>query len=98
TDVNDPSRLRTPTIKGARATWADAINALAAGIKGKGAKLGVSLPHDITNDEAFLVRKLLDGPLKGAKAKMHGPTASPAPANGAGRAQGALPARSEERR
>jgi len=92
TDVNDPSRLRTPTIKGARATWADAINALAAGIKGKGAKLGVSLPHDITNEEAFLFRKLLDGPLKGAKVKMHGRTAIPAPANGAGRAQGALPA------
>src|SRR5438034_2257335 len=72
TDVNDPSRLRTPTIKGARATWADAINALAAGIKGKGAKLGVSLPHDITNEEALLFRKLLDGPLKGAKVKMHG--------------------------
>ncbi|TMF18189.1 MAG: 2Fe-2S iron-sulfur cluster binding domain-containing protein, partial [Chloroflexi bacterium] len=91
TDVNDPSRLRTPTIKGARATWADAINALAAGIKGKGAKLGVSLPQDITNEEAFLFRKLLDGPLKGAKVKMHGRTAIPGPANGARRAQGAVP-------
>jgi NADH-quinone oxidoreductase subunit G len=79
TDVNDPSRLRTPLINGARSTWADALNAVAAGIKGKGAKLGVSLPHDITDEEAFLFRKLLDGPLKGAKVKMHGRTAIPAP-------------------
>src|SRR5215470_8622429 len=27
TDVNDPSRLRTPTIRGSRASWTDAINA-----------------------------------------------------------------------
>src|SRR5438477_179945 len=79
TDVNDPSRLRTPSIRGARATWADAINAVAAGIKGKGARLGISLPQDITNEEAFLFRRLLDGPLKGAKVKMHGRTAIAAP-------------------
>jgi len=91
TDVNDASRLRTPSINGGRSTWADAINAVAAGIKGKGAKLGISLPQDITNEEAFLFRKLLDGPLKGAKVKMHGRTAIPAPAGDAGRAQGALP-------
>src|SRR5205809_1946430 len=80
TDVNDPSRLRTPLVAGRKSTWADAINAVAAGIKGKGAKLGVSLPQDITNEEAFLFRRLLDGPLKGAKVKMHGRTAIPAPA------------------
>ena len=80
TDVNDPSRLRAPSIGGMRSTWADAINAVAAGIKGKGAKLGISLPQDITNEEAFLFRRLLDGPLKGAKVKMHGRTAIPAPA------------------
>jgi NADH-quinone oxidoreductase subunit G len=90
TDVNDPSRLRTPMIRGARATWADAFAATAAGIKGKGAKLGISLPADLTNEEAYLFRRLLDGPLKGAKVKMHGRTAIPAPA-GAGRAQGAIP-------
>jgi NADH-quinone oxidoreductase chain G len=88
TDVNDPKRLRTPSISGARSTWADAINAVAAGIKGKGAKLGISLSQDITNEEAFLFRKLLDGPLKGAKVKMHGRTALPAPT--AGQAQDAL--------
>jgi NADH-quinone oxidoreductase subunit G len=80
TDVNDTSRYRTPLIFGAKATWVDAINAVAAGIKGKGAKLGISLPQDITNEEAFLFRKLLDGPLKGARVKMHGRTAIPAPA------------------
>ena len=80
TDVNDPSRLRAPSIGGMRSTWADAINAVATGIKGKGAKLGISLPQDITNEEAFLFRRLLDGPLKGAKVKMHGRTAIPAPA------------------
>jgi NADH-quinone oxidoreductase chain G len=80
TDVNEPSRLRTPTVRGARSTWADALAATAAGIKGKGAKLGISLPADITNEEAYLFRRLLDGPLKGARVKMHGRTAIPAPA------------------
>jgi len=77
-------------VRGRKASWADAIAAAAAGIKGKGAKLGVSLPQDITNEEAYLFRRLLDGPLKGAKVKMHGRTAIPAPA-GAGREQGVLP-------
>jgi NADH-quinone oxidoreductase subunit G len=89
TDVNDPSRLRTPHVSGTRSTWAAALAATAAGIKGKGANLGISLPADLTNEEAFLFRRLLDGPLKGAKVKMHGRTAIPAPA---GRAQGASPA------
>src|ERR1700694_5237969 len=79
TDVNDPSRLRTPRVGGAKATWADALTALANGIKDKGPKLGISLPKDITNEEAFLFRRLLDGPLRGAKVKMHGRTALPAP-------------------
>ena len=80
TDVNDPARLRTPSVHGVRSTWADALAATAAGIKGKGAKLGISLPADLTNEEAFLFRRLIDGPLKGARVKMHGRTAIPAPA------------------
>jgi NADH-quinone oxidoreductase subunit G len=80
TDVNDPNRLRTPLLKGARSTWNSALTALAAGIKGKGSRLGISLPQDLTNEEAFLFKRLLDGPLKGAKVKMHGRTAIPAPA------------------
>ena len=78
-DVNDPNRLRTPLVNGERSTWSSALPALAAGIKGKGSKLGVSLPQDLTNEEAFLFRRLLEGPLKGAKVKMHGRTALPAP-------------------
>jgi NADH-quinone oxidoreductase subunit G len=88
TDVNEPSRLRVPTVDGGRATWADALTEVANGIKGKGPQLGISLPQDLTNEEAFLFRRLLDGPLKGARMKMHGRTAIPAPA-GAGREQGA---------
>jgi NADH-quinone oxidoreductase subunit G len=79
TDVNDPARLRTPTVNGQKATWTDALAALAAGIKGKSSKLGISLPHDLTNEEGFLFRRLLEGPLRGAKVKMHGRTALPAP-------------------
>jgi NADH-quinone oxidoreductase subunit G len=79
TYVNDPARLLTPTVGGERTNWSTAINALASGIKGKGGKLGISLPQDITNEEAFVFRRLLDGPLKGAKVKMHGRTAIPAP-------------------
>ncbi|HET7467663.1 MAG TPA: molybdopterin-dependent oxidoreductase [Candidatus Dormibacteraeota bacterium] len=84
TDVNDPKRLRTPLVKGSRSTWSSALVELAAGIKGKGSKLGISLPQDLTNEEAFLFRRLLDGPLNGAKVKMHGRTALPAPAAGDG--------------
>jgi NADH-quinone oxidoreductase subunit G len=79
TDVNDPSRLRTPRINGAKATWADALATVATGIKGKGAGLGISLPKDVTNEEAFLFKRLLDGPLRGARVKMHGRTALPPP-------------------
>src|SRR4029077_7937688 len=82
TDVNDPARLRVPTVGGAKTTWAVALNTVADGIKAKGSKLGISLPQDLTNEEAFLFRKLLDGPLKGAKVKMHGRTALPAPEGG----------------
>ena len=90
TDVNEPNRVRTPMVRGMKASWTDAIQAVANGINRKGSSLGISLPQDLTNEEAFLFRKLLDGPLKGAKVKMHGRTAIPAPA-GAGRAQGAVP-------
>jgi NADH-quinone oxidoreductase subunit G len=79
TDVNDPARLRVPTVHGAKVTWASAVTNLARGLKGQGSKLGISLPHDLTNEEGFLFRRLLDGPLRGAKVKMHGRTALPAP-------------------
>ena len=78
-DVNDPARLTVPQVDGRDASWEKAIAALADGIRGKGGRLGVSLPQDLTNEEAFLFRRLLDGPLKGARVKMHGRTALPAP-------------------
>ncbi|HVD02301.1 MAG TPA: 2Fe-2S iron-sulfur cluster-binding protein [Candidatus Dormibacteraeota bacterium] len=74
-DVNDPERLQVPRVSGEDASWERAIGAVAEGIRGKGARLGVSLPQDLTNEEAFLFRRLLDGPLKGARVKMHGRTA-----------------------
>jgi NADH-quinone oxidoreductase subunit G len=80
TDVNDPARLLAPSLGGAETSWEKAIAAAAAGIAGKGAKLGLSLPADLTNEEAFLFRRLLDGPLKGARVKMHGRTALNPPA------------------
>jgi NADH-quinone oxidoreductase subunit G len=79
TDVNDPARLRSPAVRGARTTWSLALAGIATGIKGKGNKLGISLPADLTNEEAFLFKHLLDGPLKGARVKMHGRTALPEP-------------------
>ena len=79
TDVNDPARVRTPMLRGAKSTWSGAISAVAEAIKGKGARLGISLPQDITNEEAYLFRRLIDGPLNGAKVKMHGRTALPPP-------------------
>jgi NADH-quinone oxidoreductase subunit G len=82
TDVNDATRLRTPTIRGAKTTWAAAMGRVAIGIQGKGKKLGISLPADLTNEEAFLFKHLLDGPLRGAKVKMHGRTALAAPPQG----------------
>jgi NADH-quinone oxidoreductase subunit G len=90
TDVNDASRARTPSIRGRRASWSDAIHAVTVGIKGLGARLGISLPQDITNEEAYLFGRLLAGPLKGAKVKMHGRTAIPPPDGAAGRSQGAV--------
>ncbi|MDQ6692711.1 MAG: molybdopterin-dependent oxidoreductase, partial [Candidatus Dormibacteraeota bacterium] len=80
TDVNDPARYRSPRLGGAEVSWERALGAIAEGIREKGPRLGVSLPQDLTNEEAYLFRRLLDGPLKGARVKMHGRTALPPPA------------------
>ena len=79
-DVNDERRLSTPLVKGVGTSWERAIRALGDGIKGRGSKLGISLPQDLSNEEAFLFKRLLDGPLSGARVKMHGRTALPPPA------------------
>src|SRR5919201_1896191 len=81
TGVNDPARLRVPIVHGETASWEDAISALVDGLgRGKGDRLGISLPRDITNEEAFLLTRLLAGPWKGARVRVENRTALPPPA------------------
>jgi NADH-quinone oxidoreductase subunit G len=80
TDVNNPERLRTPRLGGETATWADACESVAAGLRGK--RVGISIAQDTSNEEAYLLARLLAGPLKGARVAMQGRTALPAPAEG----------------
>src|SRR5215831_16807842 len=79
--VNSPDRLRLPRVRGRETSWDEALTALLDGIRGK--KLGISLPRDITNEELFLVRRLVAGPWKGARVALEGRTPLPAPAAGA---------------
>src|SRR5262245_19594915 len=79
TDVNDPARLRVPRVGGRDATWDSALDALLEGTRGRGAKLGISVPQDVTNEEAFLLRRLLAGPWKGARVALERRTALPPP-------------------
>ena len=78
TFVNDPARVRTPLVDGEKATWTSALNKAAGALKGRGAKVGISIRHNVTNEEAFLVKKLVEGPLKGAKVVMQRRTTLPA--------------------
>ena len=80
TDVNDPERLQVPRVGGSQATWDQALEALLEGAGGKGEKLGISLPQDVTNEELFLLGRLLAGPWKGARVAMERRTRLPAPA------------------
>jgi NADH-quinone oxidoreductase subunit G len=77
THVNQPDRLRVPQVGGRQATWDEAFEALVEGISGR--SLGISLPRDVTNEELFLLRRLLDGPLQGARVALEGRTTLPAP-------------------
>ena len=70
TYVNDENRLKTPLLNGEATTWERALRTVADGIGGKGSKLGISLPQDITNEEAHLLSRLLAGPLEGARVVM----------------------------
>src|SRR5438105_89650 len=80
TGVNDPQRLRVPIVDGAAASWEDAIMSLEHRLGGgKGARLGISIPQDITNEEAFLLTRLLAGPWKGARVRAERRTALPPP-------------------
>jgi NADH-quinone oxidoreductase subunit G len=75
--VNDRSRLRAPQVAGQAATWDDALAALAAGLRGR--RLGISIPRDVTNEEVYLLGRLVAGPWKGARVAMEGRTRLPAP-------------------
>ena len=77
THVNAPERLRVPRVGGVESTWETALETLVEGIKGR--KLGVFLPQDVTNEELFLVRKLVDGPWKGARVALERRTLLPPP-------------------
>jgi NADH dehydrogenase/NADH:ubiquinone oxidoreductase subunit G len=65
THVNSPDRLKVPLVAGAQATWEAALTALLEGVQGR--KLGIFLPQDITNEELFLLRRLVDGPWQDAR-------------------------------
>jgi NADH-quinone oxidoreductase subunit G len=80
TGVNDPARLRVPTVDGQAVSWEDGISALVAGLGGgKGERLGISVPQDVTNEEAYLLTRLLAGPWKGARVRIERRTTLPAP-------------------
>ncbi len=77
THVNRPDRLRVPRVAGRDATWDEALEAITGGISGR--VLGVSLPRDVTNEELFVLGRLLAGPWRGARVALEGRTSLPAP-------------------
>jgi NADH-quinone oxidoreductase subunit G len=80
TQVNDRNRLRVPQVGGADASWEDAVAAAVDGLAaGQGARLGICVPQDVSNEEAYLLTRLLAGPWKGARVRVERRTALPAP-------------------
>jgi NADH-quinone oxidoreductase subunit G len=77
THVNRPDRLRVPRLARRDSTWDDALEAMIGGFAGK--SVGISLPRDVTNEELFLLGRLLDGPWKGARVALEGRTTLPPP-------------------
>ncbi|HLH71066.1 MAG TPA: 2Fe-2S iron-sulfur cluster-binding protein [Candidatus Dormibacteraeota bacterium] len=79
THVNDPARLRVPMVGGRPASWEEALTTLVEATAGRGRRLGISLPQDITNEELYLVSRLLSGPWKGARVTLERRTLLPPP-------------------
>ena len=77
--VNDAGRLRRPRVGAAEAGWGEALTAVAEATRGRASRLGISIPQDITNEELFLLGRLLAGPWKGARVVMQNRTLLPAP-------------------
>ncbi|HET7875642.1 MAG TPA: 2Fe-2S iron-sulfur cluster-binding protein, partial [Methylomirabilota bacterium] len=80
THVNRPERLRVPRLGDRQASWDEALGALVEATRNGGRKLGISLPQDVTNEELFLLSRLLEGPWKGARVALERRTTLPAPA------------------
>jgi NADH-quinone oxidoreductase subunit G len=76
TEVNSPDRARVPEVGGRPATWAAALDALEMGMRNR-KQPGIFLPQDITLEEAYLLKRLLDGPWKGARVAMEKRTSLP---------------------
>ncbi|HVB77559.1 MAG TPA: 2Fe-2S iron-sulfur cluster-binding protein [Candidatus Nitrosotalea sp.] len=77
TDVNRPDRPRIPLLKGGASTWVDALDAVRQGFEQR--SVGLLLPPDATNEELFLIQRLVQGPWSGARISMHGRTRISAP-------------------
>src|SRR5437870_3794666 len=77
THVNDPARVRVPRVDGRDATWESALTTLIEGIGGR--SLGISVPQDATNEELFVLSRLVAGPWRGARVTMEGRTLLPSP-------------------
>src|SRR5207253_5486950 len=58
-------------------TWEAALTTLLEGIGNR--SLGISVPQDATNEELFLLSRLVAGPWRGARVTMEGRTLLPAP-------------------
>ncbi|HZV49629.1 MAG TPA: 2Fe-2S iron-sulfur cluster-binding protein [Candidatus Dormibacteraeota bacterium] len=79
TQVNDPARLHVPMVGGRHASWEEALTALVEATAGRGRRLGISLPQDVTNEELYLLSRLLAGPWKGARVTLERRTLLPPP-------------------
>jgi NADH dehydrogenase/NADH:ubiquinone oxidoreductase subunit G len=79
THVNDSRRIRRPAVAGRAAGWDEALTRVAEATKGRGQRLGVSLPQDVTNEELYLLARFLEGPWKGARVVMENRSLLPVP-------------------
>ncbi len=72
TDVNHRDRLRVPTVHGKGTTWEEAMAVAADGLRGR--RVGIWLRRETTNEELFLIKRMLAGPLRGARVTVEGRT------------------------
>jgi NADH dehydrogenase/NADH:ubiquinone oxidoreductase subunit G len=77
THVNHPERIKVPRVEGREALWAEALDRLVEGVKDK--SLGIFVPQDATNEELYLLSRLLTGPWRGARVAMERRTQLPPP-------------------